>query len=532
MGEEQARGNGSVRGVDPAAVDPSEEITVEPGRRRARLTADGRFVSGRLAGLGMWGAIWVLAWPVLLESFLNSFVGLTDTALAAGISEGATDAIGGGSYIMWFIGLIIMALGVGATALVSRSVGRGRMAVANAALGQTVLLAVVSGVAVGALVAAGVGPVADVLNMGPEASQAFADYMRVIALGVPFASVLFALIACARGAGDSVRPLWAMLARNIVNVIVSVWMSGVDWTRAVEVDGAIVQEMVWLNPSPFELGVTGIAIGTVAGDLVGALIVLWMAQSGMWGIRLRRARMRPHWHTMRRLVRLGLPNFFETFGMWLGNFAVILMVGSLGISGALGAHIVAIRIEAFSFLPGFAMGTAAATLAGQYLGAGSAVLAKRAVLVCAGIAAVVMGSIGFAFIFAGEWITALLTSQPAHLELVPPLLVLCGLVQVPFALGIVFRAAMRGAGDVQMVMVLTWITTYVIRLPMVYVLSGVDMTLPGWLVGADGPVAVPNPSPMQATLWGLWLGMCLELVLRAVLFGVRYARGGWLAKSV
>ena len=111
------------------------------------LTPDGRLKSGRLAGLNMRAAIWALSWPILIESMLNSFVGLTDTYMSAALPNGqvATDAIGGASYIVWFISLIIMSLGVGATALISRSVGAGRLAVANAALAQTLVLAAISG---------------------------------------------------------------------------------------------------------------------------------------------------------------------------------------------------------------------------------------------------------------------------------------------------------------------------------------------------------------------------------------------------
>ncbi len=56
------------------------------------------------------------------------------------------------------------------------------------------------------------------------------------------------------------------------------------------------------------------------------LIVLAMVIRGSGGVRLRARRLRPHYHTLRRLVRVGLPNFLETFGMWIGNFAVILLV--------------------------------------------------------------------------------------------------------------------------------------------------------------------------------------------------------------
>ena len=95
----------------------------------------GRLKSGRLKGLSMTMAIWVLSWPILIESALNALVGLTDTVLASQIGDGAggagplgvsavdaVDAISAASFIMWFIGLTFMALGMGATTLISNPV--------------------------------------------------------------------------------------------------------------------------------------------------------------------------------------------------------------------------------------------------------------------------------------------------------------------------------------------------------------------------------------------------------------------------
>lgn len=516
---------------DPDPLESGVAGTREVGhaqpiaRNRPGLTEDGKFRSGRLAGMGMGAAIWVLSWPVMVESFLNSLVGLTDTWLASQLGVPEADAIAGASYMMWFIGLITMALGVGATALISRAVGGSRMAVAGAVLAQSVLLALVLGVAVGGLVALGAGPISGLLNMGPEASEAFRLYMLVIAGGVPFATMLFVLIACARGAGDSVRPLQAMAVRNIVNILVSWALSGIDIT-VLDPDTGATKVLVQ-NPFGFDLGILGVALGTVAGDIAGALMVLRMALSGTWGIRLRRRRMRPHWITVKRLVRLGIPNFLETFGMWAGNFVVIVFVGWMG-AGLLGSHMIAIRIEALSFLPGFAMGIAAATLAGQYLGARRPDLAKRAVLVCTGVAVVVMGGLGAVFMLFPKHLVAAISTQEIHLEYTPDLLFICGIVQIPFALSIVMRQAMRGVGDVKVAMALTWISTYVIRLPLAYFLSGVDITR---MTESEGEmvrtVLFENPSPLDWGLQGLWIGLCIDLLLRGVLFTGRFVQGGW-----
>ena len=54
-----------------------------------------------------------------------------------------------------------------------------------------------------------------------------------------------------------------------------------------------------------------------------------------------------------------------------------------------GVHIVAVQWEAFFFLPGFAIGTAAG--GGQYLGANDPKQARRAVWLCVLITAAAMG---------------------------------------------------------------------------------------------------------------------------------------------
>lgn len=524
--------------LDGEALDVSEEAFT-PARlsdfaRAGGVDGQGRLRSGRLRGLTMWAAIGILSWPILVESVLNSLVGLVDTTLASQISEPATDAIGVASYFAWFISLFAMALATGATALVSRSVGKGRLGVANAAVGQTMLLAVFSGVCVGLLIGVLAPQIASLVGMDAvnhaEAREAFVGYLRIIAAGVPVSSVLFAGIACLRGAGDSIRPLWSMAAANLVNIVVSFVASGVSFSVSDLVDGEVVTHEVVPAVIANGLGVKGIALGTVCAHLVGASIIVGMLMQGKGGVKLKRLWLGFHPITMVRLARLGLPNFFESVGMWVGNFFVVMMVGWLAKSalaaggdadGLFGAHIWAIRIEAFSFLPGFAMGMAAATLAGQYLGAGRPDLASLAVRRCLMIGATMMGLMGVLFVFGGETIIGAFSTQPAHLMIVPDLLVICGVVQVPFAVALVIRSALRGAGDVRVTLWITLTTTYFVRLPMAYALSGVDI----WV---GDQVVLENPfRENPAGLSGLWMGLCGELVLRGLIFGARFLQGGW-----
>lgn len=543
MSSEQPHIDPAPVALDPTTLDVNQDAA-EPSsrffRRRGRrdtgpesgpgLSPDGRLKSGRLAGLSMNRAIVVLSWPILAESILNSLVGLTDTVLASALSEDAADSIGAAAYVAWFVGLSIMAIGVGATALISRSVGRRRLAVANAAVGQTLLLQVVCGSIVAAIMVAAIPIASSMLNLHGERARGFSTYLIIIALGVPLQGILSGGIACLRGAGDSLRPLWAMVIVNVVNIVVSWSLAGADWMRLVtREDGTTARIVVLENPFGFNLGIAGVAWGTVIAEVVGAVIILTMLARGAGGVRLRLQRLKPHWHTSRRLVRLGIPNFLETLGMWLGNFMIVLMVGSLG-PGVLGSHVVAIRLESFSFLPGFSMGIAGATLAGQYLGAGSPRLARIAVNRCTLIAVTLMGVMGVFFVLVPGHITRLFTSQPSHLDLVPKVLVIAGMVQIPFAISLVHRSALRGVGATKEAMWLTWTCTYAVRLPLAFLVSGADIAFA--TSETERFVLLHNPFGHEPTLQGLWLGMCLEILVRCVLFAWVWFKGDWAKARV
>jgi len=504
------------------------EAAVTEIDRAAILDDDskGTIKSGRLAGLTMWHAIFVLAWPVLIESMLAALVGLVDTTLAAGLSEAATDAIGVASYFNWFVNLLGISLGIGATALVSRSIGKGRTAVANAALGQCLLLVTFAGI-IGAIGIAVFAPtIASFLRLSEEAHPIAVNYMRILALGVPASTLIAGTIACLRGAGNSVTPLLLMAAINVVNIILSFALSGVDFavSRVTET-GEIVNNVVLANPFGFDMGTQGIAIATTVAWLIGSVLAIGTLIWGKHDIRLIGRRLRPHWHTMRRLIRVALPNFFDSFGMWVGNFLIIIIVGWMAMPGLYGSHIVAIRIEAFSFMPGFAVSLAAATLVGQYLGADRPDLARKAILRCVCISTTIMFGFSFAFILFPQQIVGVFSSQKTHLEIAPSLLIVCGFIQIPFAIAMTLRGAMRGAGDTKTVMYITWVSTYAVRLPLAWLFSGVDIPL-------GGGNFIRNPAPLQEhfdlhPLIGLWIGLCGEIIFRFFFFLARFLHGGW-----
>ncbi len=458
----------------PAAIAPRSAANLE--------------LSGRLAGLTLPRQVFVLAiWP-FLEQVLNFLVGFVDTFLAGHLSVEATNAVGGAVYIAWLMNIMQMSVGIGATAIIARAVGGRHRRVANAALGQAMLMSVIIGFLSGAFIYVAAPAMCDFMEVRGNSRAYAITYLHILALSAPASSVFFVGSACLRASGDTRSPFLVLVLVNVVNAVLSA-------------------VLVYAPPPIGGHEVAGIAWGTAAAWLVGAALILVMLALDGGQIRLRWIRLRPHWHTMKRIIRVAGASLAESLGMWAGNFMVITMVGIVGITqhAAMGAHMIAVRLEAISYLPCMALGVAAATLTGQYLGLGDVGRAKRAAVLCWWIGIAVMGVMGVLFLIAPMPLVRLVTDEQAFLDLAPNLLRICGPVQIFFGTAIVLSNAMRGAGDTRTTMRLTYISIYLVRVPLTYVLA----------------------IAMGLGLNGVWLALCGELVVRGLIFGLRFRQGGW-----
>ncbi len=451
-------------------------------------------LGGALTGRSLPAQVAALAvWP-FMELVLHSLVGIVDTAIAGRLDEpAALDAIGVAAYVGWLVAMLHNAVGVGAGALIARAVGGRRTTLANAAVGQAVLLALGWGLITAAAIALLAPWIAAIFSLPPGTHDMAVVYLRVLAAGVTFNALLNVANAALRSAGDTRTPFLAMAVTNTVNVGASL--------------------LFVFGPKPWGgYGVAGIAAGTVVAWAVGMLISLGVLASGKARVRLRKRRLRPHAHTARRILRVAWPSLVENSGMWIGNALIGTIVGLLiarsGQDGLMGAHIIAIRVESLSFLPGVALGIAAATLMGQYLGAGDAEMARRATHLCWGTAVVLMAAMGVVFIALPEPIAALLAPGEAVAQvrdMAVPLLRIAGTIQVFFATYLVLSHALRGAGDTLGPMVITYGSTFGVRLPAAYLLGIV----------------------LDLGLTGVWIGLCGELVVRGSLYVWRFKRGKW-----
>jgi putative MATE family efflux protein len=440
---------------------------------------------------GLFSELMLLAVPVWAEQALHMAVGINDTYLANHLPSDAASAgaaVGTITYFLWFIGLLVGAVGTGSTAMISRARGARHRALANSVTGQSVSASVVIGVVMGLALFVFATPIIAMTQLQGTAHGFAFSYLRMLSVSLPFTMVMFIAGSCLRGGGDTVTPAIVMMIVDVINMVCSFALCRGWWGLPL-------------------MGFNGIALGTVIAYISGGVIQLLVLLQGTPAARLYLHRLRPHVVTIKRLLRVGFPSMIEGLLAWLANFGVIAIINRVDPTNVMSsAHMNTVRIEGISFLSGMAFATAAATMVGTSLGRKDPERAKRSAYMAFFAAGAFMGLCGLLMIVLGrypaEWISPgdakiiLLTTQCLRIT---------GCIQIGFAACVVFGGALRGAGDTFSAMVISLVSIIGLRF------TGVIIV--GWW--------------LRLGLTAVWCVLAGELFIRGVAMYLRFAAGGW-----
>ena len=474
-------------------------------------------LGGKLAGMSLPRQIVSIAlWP-LLEQVMSFICASTSLVLATHMGDHGektaqiASGIGVTSFVMWLGFVMQGAVGMGATAIVSRMTGARKFGDANYAANQAAVLGLFAGILSALLMYATADfLVSEVLNLSDFAREVALRYMYTGCWVAIFSGVVFAINAALRGAGDTRTPFIIMLVVDGLNIVFSLFL--------VHVCGMFVE---------------GLALGMIGGMAAAAAVLMGIlfkrtldmkrekgtqeldayceAQGKTYNppLFLNKKSLRPDWQMMYRILSIGVPQAIEVGGIWLIQIYVLRIISSLG-DAAVGAHNIAIRIESLSFLPGFAIGMAGATLVGQYLGARSVRLALETARKCIRYSVLFMGCMGVVFaMWPDIFVDIFAAGSPELSEATRPVVQAFLIIEPFYAAMLICKMCLRGAGDTRRVMWVSYGCMGFFRVLCLMVWHYL------W--------------PDTISLVGIWMliaaDMLVEyLILRKMLFGLRWAR--------
>lgn len=374
-----------------------------------------------------------LALPTMLEQFLATAVQYIDTAMVGTLGTHATAAVGATATVNWLINGTVSAIGVGFLSYISKACGAGDRDRAKRAAAQAVLVTLIVGIGFTVLALALSTRVPVWMRADPSIQELASQYFFVMYTPMLARSTILLFGNLFRAVGDSKTPMRVGLMVNLINVAGNLLL--------------IYPTRVWHGLTLYGAGwgVVGAAAASAAAYFVGGIVItvaLWRHPR----ISPRGFSLKPESAILRPCLQVALPNALQRFATSLGYVAFAAMVNSLG-ETATAAHTIANTVESAFYVPGYGMQMAAATLAGNALGAGEhkKINHLAGMLLTLEVAMMVVSG-GLLFLFAPNMM-GLFSADAAVIALGAVVLRMVAVSEPFYGVSIILEGMMQGMGQ-------------------------------------------------------------------------------------
>lgn len=435
-------------------------------------------------------AVCRLAGPMLVSALLQNLQSLIDLFWVGRLGSDAVAALAVSGTVMMLLFPLLLGIATGTVALVARATGAGHLRQASFQAGQSLCVALWTGLLLGFMGQPAIAPLCRLLGAEAAVLAAATAYLRIMLFGLFSACLLFVGNSALQGAGNTLTPMLIMALANLMNLALDpLFIFGI-------------------GPWPAG-GVAGAAMATVLSQATAAALGVWLLMRGRIRLNVLPRDLLPCRKSTIKLLQLGLPSMAQMLSRSLMGLVLFRIVAASGMA-AIAGYGIGLRLHIVMLMPCFVLGNAAATLVGQNLGAGQPKRAHRAAWTAVGIDLCIMIASALLVFWLADRIVGAFDSNPAviqvgagYLRTVTPFYVFAGLA-------IVLDRALNGAGCTVSTMVFTILTLWGLQVPLAL-----------WLSTCLSPPVT-----------GVWWAICIATTVHGVLSVVWFESKRWQRKEL
>ena len=425
-----------------------------------------------------------LSIPSMLAQISMVLMFFIDAAMVGHLGSAASASIGLIESTLWLVGSVMSAAAVGFAVQVSHFIGASDFVRARQVFRHALVFGIVFSVIIALAGVAVHKPLPFWLKGGADIAPMASSYFLVFSVTVPFMMAYHLMADMLKSSGDMRTPSFLSIMMCVCDV-------------------AFNCLFIYI----LHLGVTGAALGTLCAYV---MTVVPMTRQAVWKNRILALNLDTTkfvwvWSYIRNAMKISLPIAIQSVLMSSAQVVSTLIVAPLG-NVAIAANSFAITAESLCYMPGYGIGDAASTLVGQTFGAGRKTLCQSFARMTIGVGMGVMAFMGLImYVFAPEMI-GFLSPVDAIRVLGTEVLRIEAFAEPFFAASIVSYSVCVGAGDTIRPAAMNLASMWCVRLTLAWTLAS------------------------TYGLRGVWIAMAVELTFRGIIFLIRIARGGWLAK--
>lgn len=436
-----------------------------------------------------------LAIPIMVEQTFVMLLGVCNTMMAGHISEEAVSAIGMVDSINNLFISFFAALSVGATVVVAQQIGQEELKKAN----ETAKQAIVSGIIVSTIITLFLWifrvPVINFLyGSAEELVKSNAKfYLEFTLFTYPFIAIEQIANGILRGCGDTKTPMYITMFMNVINIILGY---------------ILIYGIGILNIPSF--GIMGASLAIAIARVIGTIIISFVLFRGSKIIQIKRfIPFTFNIKIQKDIFNIGIPAGMEQVIFNAGKLIVQVFIVTMG-TASIASNAIGMSIAQIINVPGNALGLAATTLVGQYVGRNDIKGAKSTLIYLVKFATVCLVSVGLLFIPIAGWLASLYTKDSQVINLTSKLIISNSIALTVWPISFVLSAGLKGAGDTRYTMMTAFIGMWLFRIAV------------GYFVGIVCKVGV----------LGVWIGMYSDWTIRGIMYCFRLNGDKWIEHRI
>jgi putative MATE family efflux protein len=426
----------------------------------------------------------------MLQNIIAGLQGIIDHAMVGHfVGYTANAAIGVSWQIILVVIVFISSTFTGMAVLVARFAGANQPDKVNRVVYQAFLTAFALAVVLAAIGYAASPSLLTLVNAAPDVRAEALPFLRAMFLGVFGMLMFFMLSGAFRAAGDPQTPLRLGVIMTVLTIVFNVILIPI-------------------------FGTLGAALGTISSSTTVTIYGIWRITRPDSVVHFEKGMSRaPDFTIIRSLFKFGLPAGVQGIAMNVGGVLMLRFIGSLEQSAAAQAAYAVGYTELFSLITWTSTGLmgAAATIAGQNLGANNPQRAVDGVKVASQIGLGVAIAIGALFVAIPGYLLAIFgMTDPVVLSIGRLLLLYLSVSGLFITVALSYTGGLQGTGDTRSPLFISIISLVIIPLGL--------CTLFQAMYGLD---------PAH-----IWTAIVVGHATRATLSVLRFKQGKWRSIAV
>ncbi len=452
-----------------------------------------------------------LSLPIMFSNFLQMFYNLTDAFWLGKLGENARHAVsvvGLAFPLIFFLSSFGFGFVIAGTSLIAQYKGANKMEMMKEVVAQFVLIMIIFTIL---FVVIGFFFIEDILHILQTPDVIFSlakQYLSIILVGMVFMFVSLSYQSFSHGLGDTISPMKIQLIAVGLNVVLDPFMIfGIGFFPRMETIGA-----AWAT--------------FISRGLAAVIAIVFLFKKTPYIIP-KLPEIRPAKEMLMRILRISIP---ASLAQSMTSFGFIILQGFVNSFGTvvMAAYAINNRIIGFFMMPAMGISNGLSSIIGQNIGARKIRRAEKSVNVAFLLVFAIMFTGSVLVYFFGGSITKFFINDLQVIDVGRRMFKVTPIAAFLFGIIFVFIGAFNGSGHTKPIMLLNIVRLWLIRIPLVYILSGTVLHIAFLKDSFLYPLLHRLSIPLSTYPYeSLWWSMVVSNAICSIVAYIIYKRGTW-----